>query len=108
MLIKNLFENIPSKAGEEIFETLLQTKAFKLERIISTGQATPAGQWYDQDKDEWIVLLSGKAGLLFEGSKEPHVLHPGDSLLVPAHARHRVEWTAIETETVWLALHFTA
>ena len=89
-------------------ETLVQTGSFKLERIVSSGQATPPGEWFDQDRDEWVALLSGSAGLLFEGEDHPRPLRPGDYLLIPAHVRHRVEWTEPGTETVWLALHFAA
>ncbi len=87
-------------------ETLLRTDCLRLERILSTGQSTPHGQWYDQDADEWVVLLSGKAGLLFQGKKEICVMQPGDYLLIPAHTRHRVEWTEAGKETVWLAVHY--
>ena len=104
--INNLFAGIPEKIPEEIIEVLLKTPGFHLERIISAGQATPPGQWYDQETHEWVVLLSGSAGLLFEGETEIRVLRPGDYLLIPAHCRHRVEWTDPEQQTVWLALHY--
>lgn len=106
MRVKNIFAT--QRTGEaEAFETIMETNVFKLERIVSTGQATPPGQWYDQDRDEWVLLLAGKAALLLEGEKEALVLRPGDFLLIPSHKRHRVEWTAEGTETVWLALHFS-
>jgi cupin 2 domain-containing protein len=108
MMIKNLFTHLTRASDGEVIETLLQTDALKLERIVSTGQATPLGQWYDQDRDEWVVLLSGSAGLLFEGEQNIRVLRPGDHLLIPAHVRHRVEWTEAGAETVWLALHYTS
>jgi cupin 2 domain-containing protein len=102
----NLFNDIPAEIPEEIFRVLLETKNFRLERIVSRGQATPPGEWYDQDTHEWVVLLTGGAGLRFEDDPEPLVLHPGDHLLIPAHRRHRVEWTASQQSTVWLALHY--
>jgi len=106
-MIHNLFTQVTQASDSEVFETLLQTEAFKLERVVSTGQATPPGQWYDQDGDEWVVLLSGSAGLLFDGERDIRVLQPGDYLYIPAHTRHRVEWTETGVETVWLALHYT-
>jgi cupin 2 domain-containing protein len=106
MEIKNLFTKPEMSSGDEFFETVLQTDGFRLERILSTGQSTPPGQWQDQDADEWVVLLSGSAGLLFEGEKDVCVMQPGDHLLIPAHTRHRVEWTESGKETVWLAAHF--
>jgi cupin 2 domain-containing protein len=103
---QNLFSGIPDKILQEISEILLKTPGFHLERIVSAGQATPKGQWYDQETREWVVLLSGAAGLLLEGEAEVRVLRPGDYLLIPAHCRHRVEWTDPEQRTVWLALHY--
>ena len=102
----NIFSGIPDRVKEEIFETILKTDHFALERIISFGQATPPGQWYDQPKDEWVILLKGSAGLLFEGQEETMVLHPGDYVHILAHQRHRVEWTDGKQKTVWLALHY--
>ena len=89
----NLFAPIPPEITEEIFQVLLETGVFRLERIVSGGQATPPGEWYDQDTHEWVALLTGGAGLRFEDEAEPRVLGPGDYLLIPAHRRHRVEWT---------------
>jgi len=102
----NLFEAIPLKVTGEFIQVLLATGNFRLERIVSSGQATPSGEWYEQDTHEWVALLSGGAGLRFEDEAEPRVLSPGDHLLIPAHRRHRVEWTDPETPTVWLALHY--
>lgn len=101
-----LLADLPTELPAERFDTLLETPAFRLERILSLGHATPAGEWYDQDRDEWVLLLQGQARLAIEGRAEPVPLHPGDSLLLPAHCRHRVEWTTPEQVTVWLALHF--
>jgi len=103
MKINNLFENIPSQAPAEIFETLWGHSAFTLERIISTGQASPAGEWYDQAWDEWVILLQGRAGLEFSDSIQE--LQAGDYVLIPAHCRHRVAWTDNTQPTLWLALH---
>ena len=102
----NIFSRIPDGMKEEIIEPILKTDHLALERIISSGQATPPGQWYDQPKDEWVLLLKGSAGLLFEGKEETVVLHPGDYVHILAHQRHRVEWTDGKQKTVWLALHY--
>ena len=82
-----------------------QTPGARIERILSTGQASPAGFWYDQDWTEWVFLLSGSAGLLIEGEDAPRVLRPGAYLEIPVHRRHRVEWTDADQPTVWLAIH---
>ena len=89
----NLFDALPQDAAEEQFTTLLQSAGFVLERIVSTGQASPPGFWYDS------------AGLELEGEPAPRTLRPGDWLHIPAHARHRVAWTDPDQPTVWLALH---
>ena len=106
MMLSSIFSNIPDSIKEEIFETLLKANHFKLERIISTGQATPSGEWYSHDSNEWVMLLSGSAGLLFEGGEEVLVMNPGDYVHIPARQRHRVEWTDTDQKTVWLALHY--
>jgi len=102
----NLFTLIPADLPQEKFDILLQTPGLRLERIISTDQATTKGRWYDQDTDEWVVLLAGRAGLLLENEAKIRIMEPGDWVLIPAHCRHRVEWTDGEQKTVWLALHY--
>jgi cupin 2 domain-containing protein len=104
----NLFTPLPpTAAGEEIFTELLSRQGVRIERIVSTGQATPIDSPYDQDHDEWVLLLAGAAGLWIEGEAERELV-PGDHLLVPAHRRHRVTWTAPDRPTVWLAIHLPA
>ncbi len=102
----NLLTPLAVPSGDEVFETLLRTDCLTLERIVSTGQATAAGTWLDQDRDEWVLLVSGEAALHLEGDAEAKTLRAGDHVLIPAGRRHRVEWTAAGRETVWLALHF--
>jgi len=102
----NLFDELPESLDEEAVETLMSSGAMRLVRIVSTGQATAEGEWYDQDDWEWVVLLKGAAGLRIEGEAEVRALAPGDFVHIPAHMRHRVEWTAADEPTVWLALHY--
>ena len=101
----NLFADIPPIVPEEVFECLLETPAFRLERIISKAHVTPQGEWYDQAGSEWVVLLQGAALLRIEGRDDCVRLNPGDHVYLPAHCRHRVEWTDSSSITVWLALH---
>ena len=103
---KNLFDDIPEKAREEIFTDLLVTDSFRLERIVSQGQSSPDGFWYDQDDAEWVVLLRGAAGMRFEGLPEIVELRPGDYVHIRPHVRHRVDWTAKDEDTVWLAVRY--
>jgi cupin 2 domain-containing protein len=101
----NLFDNLPAQSLDEEFVELLSRKGVRIERIVSTGQSTPEDAPYNQDHDEWILLLRGAAGLWMEGQEERD-LHPGDHLLIPAHHLHRVTWTAKEEVTIWLAVRF--
>lgn len=104
--LNNLFSKIPESAPEEEFLTLISGRNFKLERIVSKGHKTPEGQWYDQAHHEWVTLLRGTAGLKIEHRDEIIVLKPGDCINIPAHQRHRVEWTEQDSETIWLAVHY--
>jgi cupin 2 domain-containing protein len=106
MITSNIYSEIPDDLPHEVFEEILRNGSLKLERIISKGHKTPNGQWYDQDKDEWVILLKGSAGFLIEGEGETVVMKPGDYIHLPAHLKHRVEWTDSEEETIWLALHY--
>ena len=102
----NFFSQVPRVLPEEVIEVVLRTGAFRLERIISTGQATPAGEWYDQDSHEWVLLLTGGARLRFENEPQMIIMKPGDYVHIPAHRRHRVEWTDPGQPSFWLALHY--
>jgi len=103
----NLFAGLPTEpeAAERI-ETLLARPGVRIERIVSTGQASPSGFWYEQADAEWVVLLSGEALLRFEDETDARRLRPGDWLHIEPMRRHRVDRTAIDAPTVWLALHF--
>jgi cupin 2 domain-containing protein len=102
---RNIFAGLPERLEEERIDDLVSVPGLRIERIVSTGQASPPGFWYDQDWGEWVMVLSGSAGLRFEGEAEPRRLGPGDHVAIPAHARHRVEWTNPTRPTVWLAVH---
>jgi cupin 2 domain-containing protein len=101
----SLFDDVPTGLPAEHFTQLLATPHLRIERIVSTGQASPPGLWYDQDWAEWVVVLTGAAGVLLEGEATPRGLAPGDYLHIPAHRRHRVEWTSVGEPTIWLAVH---
>ncbi len=102
----NLFAGIPARSGAELTTILAEGPGVTVERVVSTGQASPPGFWYDQDRTEWVILLQGAAGLLIEGEEAPRTLQPGDFVEIPAHVRHRVEWTEPNRPTVWLAVHW--
>ena len=102
----NLFAGIPEQLPKEVLETLLQADNFRLERIVSLGQNTPKGEWLYQDQDEWVVLLCGAATLFFDADKSVLDMKPGDYVQIPANCKHRVEWTDLNTKTIWLAVHY--
>jgi cupin 2 domain-containing protein len=102
----NLIADLPSPSAEERFETLARGNRTLIRRIVSTGQATAPGVWLRQHHAEWVVVLSGEAGLHLGGEDSPRRLGAGDHALIPAGLRHRVAWTAADRPTVWLAVHF--
>lgn len=101
----DLFAGLATSSNEEEISVLANTPGARIERIVSTGQATPPGFWYDQDWTEWVFLISGSASLQIEGEDAPRILHAGNYVEIPAHVRHRVEWTDADQPTVWLAVH---
>ena len=105
IVINNFFSGLPEQISNELFETILNRNGIEIERIISKGHETPPGEWYDQEWDEWVLLLQGRAILSIQNEAKPIEMKAGDYLLIPAHALHRVEWTETEPETIWLAIH---
>lgn len=102
----NLFDGIPAPRDEELVERLAVGASTRVERIVSRGQSSPPDFWYDQDEHEWVVLLAGAARLRVEGEAADVTLAPGDYIDIPAHTRHRVEWTDPTRDTVWLAVFY--
>ena len=102
----NLLAGLPRYLPDEFFSTLLEAASLRIERIVSYGHASPEGFWYDQDQHEWVVVLKGAARLRYEGDEQPVEMKPGDFVNIPAHRKHRVEWTTPEEPTIWLAIHY--
>lgn len=100
----NIFDLPSSLPNHELFESLVSADNILIERIISTGQTTPPGEWYDQDRDEWVILLQGSASLAYADGTDI-TLTTGDYLFIPAHQKHRVEYTSSEPPCIWLAVH---
>ncbi len=92
----------PNHAPEEEMLDLACMAGARVERIVSRGHVSPPGFWYDQEEDEWVVVLKGRAVLEFDDPGETLVLRENDWVLIPAHRRHRVAQTA--NPTVWLAV----
>jgi len=104
--VANLLRELPAELPEELTETLCQKEHVHIERIVSRGHASPPEFWYDQQKHEFVLLVSGRARLAFADGSPPVELAPADWLIIPAHKKHRVEWTDPEQDTVWLAVHY--
>ena len=104
--MKNLFQDLQNNLPEELIETVIENNHVRIERIVSTGQTSPSDFWYDQEEAEWVIVLKGEAKILFEGEENPLHLKSGDHINIPAHKKHRVEWTSTEEPTIWLAVFY--
>ena len=105
-MIQNLLANLSDSLPKELVDVLIEHGTVRIERIVSTGHSSPDDFWYDQDEHEWIGVLTGVARLLFEGDDQPLLMKPGDFINIPAHCKHRVEWTKPNEPTVWLAVFY--
>lgn len=104
----NMLHNLPASLPEELFEPLATGKDARIERIVSRGHRSPPGFWYDQDEDEWVLLVKGEAMLRFEEGDRTLHLTAGSYANIRAHEKHRVEWTSADGDTVWLAVFYRA
>ena len=104
-MVGSLYENLPDQLPEELITVLAENDAVKIERIVSDGHQSEVGSWYDQEQNEWVLLVSGSATLEFED--QIRVLKPGDHMLIPAHRKHRVAATSSSQKTIWLAVFFS-
>ncbi|NQZ12376.1 MAG: cupin domain-containing protein [Algicola sp.] len=102
----NLFNDIPNELPEEIFQDLLSTDKVRIERIVSKGHFSPESGWYDQDENEWVLVVKGKAKLRFEKDDQLVELNAGDFVDIKAHTKHKVQWTCPDQQTVWLAIFY--
>lgn len=103
----NLFKEIPANLTDEQFSILAEGKNLRIERIVSNGQSSPDGFWYDQPDYEWVTLLQGEACIEFSDSRTPVRLLPGDHINIRAHHKHRILYTSKTEPTIWLAVHYS-
>ncbi len=103
---KNVFNGIPAEIPEEIVQEIFKAQKIRIERIISKGHTSPKDYWYDQDENEWVMVLRGRARLEFSDDRTLLELKEGDYLNIPSHKKHRIEWTEPENETIWLAVFY--
>ena len=100
----NLFTDFSANLPYELLTTLLEATNVRIERIVSHGHVSPEGFWYDQDEHEWVIVVKGAARLRFEDCTQD--MKPGDFVNIPAHKKHRVEWTTPDEPTIWLAVFY--
>lgn len=105
--VKNVLADLPDAKTDEVFQMLARARGVEIERIVSHGQSAPEVGWFDQDRNEWIMLVSGAARLEFDDERFVE-MKAGDWLNIPARCRHRVDWTTPDQPTVWLAVHYPA
>ena len=106
MELKNIFSNIPKSLSDELFKELVSSENCKIERIISKGHKTEEGKWYNQDKNEFVIILKGNAELLFKENNKTIKMKEGDYINIPPRTKHRVTKTDPNKETIWLTIHY--
>ena len=104
--MKNILSDIPDNLSDELIDIITENQDVTIERIVSRGHTSPHDFWYDQDKSEFVFLVCGEARLRFEENDELVQMKKGDYVIIPAHTRHRVEWTSPGEDTIWLAIHY--
>jgi cupin 2 domain-containing protein len=104
--IGNIFDAVQQLLPKELVQILVQAADVRIERILSHGHASPEGFWYDQEQHEWVIVLKGAARLRFED--EVLEMGPGCFVNIPAHRKHRVEWTTPDEPAIRLAVHSNA
>jgi len=102
---ESLLANIPADLSQELLKDIIKTDHIRIEKIISKGHASPEQGWYDQDENEWVVVIKGAGELTFESGEKVR-LAVGDYINIEAHKKHRVTWTDPEEETIWLAIFY--
>ena len=101
----NIFDSLPKDLSEEVFEDIVNSNSVRIERIVSKGHSSPENGWYDQDENEWVMVVKGRATLQFEDGSICE-LSAGDYVNIPAHIKHKVAWTTPDEVTVWLAVFY--
>jgi cupin 2 domain-containing protein len=106
MDIKNIFSGVPRQITQEITDVIVSSPTARIERIVSKGHSSSRDYWYDQEQNEWVIVIKGKARLEFYGEIQLLELNEGDYINIPSHNKHRVDWTDPESETIWLAVFY--
>lgn len=105
MNLSNIFESIPDEMPAEVFEDIVSSPKIRIERILSRGHTSPESGWYDQDENEWVMVIDGQATIEFDDGTFV-TLRKGDYLNIPAHSKHKVSWSDPNQITIWLAVFY--
>jgi cupin 2 domain-containing protein len=105
-ILKNIFSDIPHDFKEEFIEPLVKDSDVKIDRIVSRGHSSDPDFWYNQDENEFVLILQGEAKLKFKDEKNIVRMQKGDYMVIPAHKEHRIKWTPKNEDTLWLTVHF--
>lgn len=103
--MSNIFADIPESLSAELTQQLASAENVRIERIVSQGHHSDSDHWYDQDDNEFVLLVQGAATLEFE--HETISLEPGDWIEIPAHQRHRIVSTKLDEQTIWLVVFYS-
>src|SRR5574338_845788 len=106
MDIIKIFSGIPRQITQEITDVIVSSPEARIEKIVSKGHSSPRDYWYDQEQNEWVIVIKGKARLEFYGEIQLVELNEGDYINIPSHKKQRVDWTDPESETIWLAVFY--
>ena len=103
--MSNIFSDVPSSIPDEIFNDIITTENVRIERIISHGHRSPEQGWYDQDENEWVMVLEGQGVIEFEDGRVV-TLSKGDYINIAAREKHTVVGTDRDVVTIWLAVFY--
>ncbi len=103
--MNNFFDDLPNDLTTENFKQIVNSEHVVIERIVSKGHCSPEQGWYDQSRNEWVMVLQGHAVLLFDDGMETQ-LRKGDYVNIKPHQKHKVIYTDPDIETIWLAIHY--
>ncbi|MEZ8188430.1 cupin domain-containing protein [Vibrio sp. 1F279] len=101
----NIYSDVPSSITDEIFNDIITTENVRIERIISHGHSSPEQGWYDQDENEWVMVLEGQGVIEFEDGRVV-TLSKGDYINIAAREKHKVVGTDRDVVTIWLAVFY--
>jgi len=104
MKLNNIFAEIPDELDNELVQVLQQSDNIKIQRIVSKGQVSPETGWYDQQQNEWVIVIKGEAVIAFEQTEV--AMQAGSYINIPAHTKHKVSWTHPDIETIWLVVYY--